>query len=146
MSYGGTDFLVYGLFKEWYLDHPEIENMKKSELLTLVKEAGALVIQAHPFREAAYIDHIRLFPRYVHGVECYTASRNDFENGLAKQYAANYGLIEFAGSDNHSADKTKKLGGMESPKRIRSEAEFIGGVLVGEITPFAQNNPMLAVE
>ena len=33
MSYKGTDFLVYGLDKEWYLAHPEIMNMKKSELL-----------------------------------------------------------------------------------------------------------------
>lgn len=146
MSYGGTDFLVYGLFEEWYLAHPEIEGMKKSGLLTMLKGAGALIIQAHPFREATYIDHIRLFPRHVHGVEIRNASRNDFENDLAKQYAANYGLIEFAGSDNHSADKIKKLGGMESAKRICSEAEFIEGVLSGEIKPFMQVNPLIPME
>ena len=28
-SYKGTDFLIYGLDKEWYLAHPEIMNMKK---------------------------------------------------------------------------------------------------------------------
>ena len=29
MSYKGTDFLIYGLDKEWYLNHPEIMEMKK---------------------------------------------------------------------------------------------------------------------
>ena len=29
LSYKGTDFLVYGLDKEWFLAHPEIQDMKK---------------------------------------------------------------------------------------------------------------------
>lgn len=146
MSYGGTDFLVYGPMKEWYLAHPEIENMKKSQLLTMLREAGALVIQAHPFREASYIDHIRLFPRHVHGVEVVNASRNAFENQLAEQYAENYGLIKFAGSDNHSGERVKRLGGMESAERVCSEKEFIDGVISGKITYFVQNNPLINKE
>ena len=71
---GGTDFLVYGLDKQWFLDHPEILEIKKSEELSLMMDSGALVIQAHPFREAYYIDHIRLFPRHVHGVEIINSS------------------------------------------------------------------------
>ena len=145
MSYGGTDFLVYGLKKDWYLAHPEIEGMKKSQLFELLKADGALIIQAHPFREAAYIDHIRLFPRHVHGVEVVNASRNDFENGMA-DYADSYGLIKFAGSDNHSADRVKRLGGMESPYRVESESAFINGVLSGEIKFFAQKNPLITEE
>ena len=70
----GTDFLVYGLDKNWFLAHPEIETMKMSQLLPYYMEHGALVIHAHPFREAGYIDHIRLFPRSVHGVEVMNAS------------------------------------------------------------------------
>ena len=45
------DFLVYGLSKEWYLSHPEIMEMKKSEELKYLMENGALVIHAHPYRE-----------------------------------------------------------------------------------------------
>ena len=41
LSYGGTDFLVYGLDKEWYLSHPEIRDMGKSEELKLFIENGA---------------------------------------------------------------------------------------------------------
>ena len=58
LAYKGTDFLVYGLSKEWFLQHPEILDMKKSDELKLMMDSGALVIHAHPYREASYIDHI----------------------------------------------------------------------------------------
>ena len=135
-SYGGTDFLVYGLDKAWYLAHTEIKDMTKSEQLKFFMENGALVIQAHPFREARYIDHIRLFPRCIQGVEVYNASRSDFENELVRQYAKNYELIEFAGSDNHIAGRMKKFGGMQSETPIVDEKDFACRVLNGEITMF----------
>ena len=87
LSYGGTDFLVYGLDKAWFLAHPEIMDMKKSDELTFMMEQGALVIQAHPYREASYIDHIRLFPRCIHGVEIVNACRSEEENQMAKIFA-----------------------------------------------------------
>ena len=136
MSYGGTDFLVYGPDMAWYLAHPEIEGMPKSKLLPMLMEAGALVIHAHPFREASYIDHIRLFPRCVHGVERFNACRSDFENRLAGQYAENYGLIPFAGSDNHTAAGLTTLGGMRTQRPIADEADFVRAVLAREAEPF----------
>ena len=137
MSYKGTDFLVYGLDKGWYLAHPEIMDMKRSELLAYLQSHGALVIQAHPYREANYIDHIRLFPRQVHGIEILNASRPDFENNMAAYYAEYYGLIPFAGSDNHSGAKQKRLGGMESDRPIADEADFIAEVLAGGMKVFS---------
>ena len=136
MSYGGTDFLVYGIDKEWCLAHPDMHKMKKTELMTLMKEEGALIIQAHPFREAAYIDHIRLFPRHVHGVEVYNANRTEFENAMADQYADNYQLLKFSGSDNHSGGRQSKLGGMATNEPIKSVTDFINKVISGEAIPF----------
>lgn len=52
--------------------------------LSFLMESGALVIQAHPFREADYIEYIRLFPRSVLGVEDINACRGDKENEFAK--------------------------------------------------------------
>ncbi len=135
-SYKGTDFLVYGLDKAWFLAHPEIEDMKKTQMLSLLMEAGALVIQAHPYREATYIDHIRLFPRHVHGVEVYNAGRNEFENKMAELYAQNYGLLPFAGSDNHRGGAQERLGGMQTDTPIVNEADFVARVKHGEFTPF----------
>lgn len=125
LSYGGTDFLVYGLDKKWFLAHPEIMNMKKSDELAFLMENGALIIQAHPFREASYIDHIRLFPRHIHGVEVINANRTKEENNLAKIYAEHYDLIEFAGSDNHTASKQKEIAGVCFDEPICSIEEFI---------------------
>lgn len=136
LSYKGTDFLVYGLHMDWFLAHPEIENMKKTEELRLMADSGALVIQAHPFREAWYIDHIRLFPRSVHGVEVCNANRTDAENAMALQYADGYGLLHFAGSDNHTAARVQRLAGMESDTPIRDEQEFVQKVLSGIMKPF----------
>lgn len=136
LSYKGTDFLVYGLDQEWFLQHPEIEGMKKSEELQLLMDAGALVIQAHPYREANYIDHIRLFPRHVHGVEVCNATQSDFRNEMARIYADAYELVHFAGSDNHRADGAPRLAGMESDTPIADEQDFIRRVLDGRMKPF----------
>lgn len=133
---GGTDFLVYGLDKAWFLAHPEIMEMKKSEQLKFFMAQGALIIQAHPFREASYIDHIRLFPRYIHGVEVYNACRNDFENKLAEAYCNAYGLIPFAGTDNHRGGDRTTLGGMQTETPLVNEQDFIDRVLNGTAVPF----------
>lgn len=136
MSYKGTDFLVYGLDKAWFLAHPEIMEMTRSALLTFLMESGALVIQAHPYREAYYIDHIRLYPRCVHGIEILNASRPDFENNMAAYYAEYYDLLPFAGSDNHSAEKHKRLGGMQSETPVTDEADFITRIRAREMEIF----------
>lgn len=136
ISNWGTDFLVYGLDKAWYIAHPEIYDMNKKELLAMMKEAGALIMQAHPFREAGYIDHIRLYPRSVHGVEIDNANRTAFENEMARQYALNYDLLPFAGSDNHGEIEQVEFAGMQSETPIADEQDFIRKVLSGEMTPF----------
>lgn len=137
ISYKGTDFLIYGLDKEWFLSNPQIMDMKKKDELQYLAENGALVIQAHPYREAGYIDHIRLFPRSVHGVEVINACRNELENAMADHYAKSYGLLPFAGSDNHCGMAQKKLAGMCSDMPIKDEQEFIKKVLSGEMYIFS---------
>ena len=139
MTYKGTDFLVYGLDKEWYLKNPQIMDMKKSDELEYLMNCGALVIQAHPFREAGYIDHIRLFPRCVHGVEVMNSTKTEFQNNMARIYAENYGLIEFAGSDNHSAGTDILLAGMCSETPIVSETDFTQRVKNGQMEIFILN-------
>lgn len=136
-SYKGTDFLVYGLDKAWYLSHPEIDGMKYSAKLSLFAEHGALIIQAHPYREASYIDHIRLFPRHVEGVEVDNACRKDFENRMAVHYADAYGLIPFAGTDNHNGKRIGRLAGMCSDEPILDEKDFIRRVRQGTMKPFS---------
>ena len=136
MSYMGIDFLIYGLEKEWYLANPQIMKMKKKEELIYLMSCGALVIHAHPFREDAHNDYIRLFPRQVHGVEIINSSRSDDVNEMARLYAKHYGLLEFAGSDNHSGSKMKQLAGMCSDIPIQSEQDFVDMIFHGKMKVF----------
>ena len=136
LSYKGTDFLIYGLDKEWYLAHPEIMEMKQSAKLTFMMEEGALVVQAHPFREKDYIDHIRLFPRAVHAVEIINCAQTDAVNRMAGIYAQEYGLAVTAGSDNHSAGRAKALAGIETDTPLNSVKDFIDCVLARKLSVF----------
>ena len=131
---------MYGLDKEWFFTHPEIEKMKIRDKLTLMEESGALIIQAHPFREASYIDYIRLFPRNVHGVEIINASRSDEENDMAKHYAEQYSLFKFAGSDNHTASNRKKLAGVCCAEPVCDVADFIAKVKNQKVDVFTITN------
>lgn len=140
ISYKGTDFLIYGLDKEWYLKHPEIMDMKKSDELKLFKEHGAFVVQAHPFREAGYIDHIRLFPDSVDGIEVINACRTDKENKMADIYADCYGFFKTAGTDNHFGGDIPRLAGMESECEINSVHDFIKAVKNNKMKLFYVDN------
>lgn len=136
MSYGGTDFLVYGLDKEWWYEHTDILNERKSRQLPYMMSEGALVVHAHPFREADYIDHIRLFPRGVEGAEVINAERTEFENKMADLYADSYGFVKTAGSDNHVAGGAKRLAGMECEEAVESVDDFIKKVREGKMKLF----------
>ena len=138
-SYKGTDFLIYGLTPEWYINHPEFLEMSTKQALALAIEEGALVIHAHPFREAGYIDHIRLFPRSVHGVEIINACRTDFENDMAKDYADNYKLLYFAGSDNHIASNQKLLSGVSFETSLVDELDFVKRVKNNQMGIFVED-------
>ncbi len=140
ISYKGTDFLIYGLDEEWYYAHPEIMEMKKTDELDFMIKEGAYVVQAHPYREANYINHVRLFPRSVHAVEIYNACRKPLENKMAKIYAKEYNLATFAGTDNHFGAKQKFLGGMQSKKPVTSEKDFVTKLLNGEMKIFKLKN------
>ena len=136
ISYRGTDFLIYGLDKEWFLAHPEIMDMKKSEELPFLASHGALVVQAHPYRQDRHIDHIRLFPHCIEGVETVNACRTELENRMADIFADAYGFVKTAGSDNHISSRLTHLAGMESDTPLVDEADFIRRVRNREMKIF----------
>ena len=136
ISFSGNHFLVYGLEKEWYLAHSEIADMPFSEMLTFMRGEGAFVCHAHPFDERSFIDHIKLLPRCVDAVEIVNAKKTDFQNAMANLYADAYGLIKFAGSDNHSAGRGNSLAGIECEEPILNIADFIAKAKAGKLMPF----------
>lgn len=132
----GADFLTYGLDKQWLYNNRDLDLMDINSYLDFVRAQGAYVVHAHPFREDFYIPMIQLLPRKVDAVEIINACRKDFENRLAAQYAENYGLQIFAGSDNHVAERQKRLSGIETEKELSSIDELIAAVRAGEFKLF----------
>ena len=138
-SYHGTDFLVYGLGKEWLMQHPQIKDATVEEQYQLVHEAGGMVIHAHPFRKEFYIPEVRLFPEYVDGVERINAThvRNfkdqEGENLFDKcalEYALKNDFPQTAGSDIHSVDLLG--GGMAFSRKLENIQDYITAVIKRE--------------
>lgn len=131
-GYNGTEFLIYGLSKEWLLTHPEIKDATVEEQLALVHAGGGLVVHAHPFREEDYIPEIRLFPELVDGVEGINAThschlsvshnKKEFDE-RAVAYAREHRLPMTAGSDVHSTYLFG--GGMAFKRRLSSAQDFV---------------------
>lgn len=137
LSYRGTDFLIYGIEKEFYAAHPEIMDMTKEEELQFLMDNGAFIVQAHPFRFGErQIDHIRLYYDKVHAVEVINAGRTDMQNRLAAIYAEAFGHLKFAGTDNHRAGRQPRFAGMQSDRPINSVREFIEACKNGEMSIF----------
>lgn len=138
-GYNGTEFLIYGLSKEWLLTHPEIKDASVEEQLELVHAGGGMVIHAHPFREEAYIPKIRLYPELVDGVEGINAThschlsvshnKKEFDE-RAVAYAAEHKLPMTAGSDVHSAYLLG--GGMALKRRLKDGQDFVAAIRNGE--------------
>lgn len=135
-GYSGPEFLIYGMTPEWLADHEEIREASAAEQYRFIHEAGGMVIQAHPFREAWYIDEIRLYPNDVDGCEMFNATHvtplsqshhNPEYNVKAVAYGKEHDFPATAGSDVHST--TLFGGGMAFKTKLESPQDFIERVL-----------------
>lgn len=126
-TYGGSDFLTFGLDKEWLLNHPDILSLRLHEYCDLVHAQGGFIVHAHPFREASYIAMFRLLPRRVDAVETINACNTDFENQCADKYADMFELIKVAGSDTHS-DKPGKVSGIQLNRRVKDINDLLNAI------------------
>ena len=138
-GYAGTEFLLYGIDKEWMLANPTLRHASIEELYELVHQKGGMVIHAHPYREEDYIPEIRLFPEWVDGVEAVNAMHSNSKSvshnapeydEKAIAYAREHKFPMTAGSDIHY---TNLLGGGVAFKRkLTSGADYVKAVLSGE--------------
>lgn len=141
-GYHATEFLIYGPDKAWMKAHPELCTISVEEQYRLIHEAGGMVIHAHPFREAAYIKEVRLYPECVDGVEGVNAHHssiltsqhyNPKYNERAIAYAKEHGLPITAGSDMHTtglvgagvAFATKLNSVQDYVERIKSGKDYV---------------------
>ncbi|NLM96033.1 MAG: histidinol phosphatase [Halanaerobiaceae bacterium] len=126
-TFRGTDLLTYGLDKDWLLQNPGLLDLHINQYCDLVHRDGGFIVHAHPFREADYIDLIRLLPRKIDAVEVMNACRTDFENDCADKYADMYGLLKFAGTDNHRGF-LDRLSGIQLKRSLEDIGDMIEAV------------------
>lgn len=132
--FGKDEFLLYGIDKQWLIDHECIMDMTRHELHETIRNAGGIMIQAHPFRERDYLSDIKLAPSACDGVEVYNAANKANMNALGYEYTVELGLPMSAGSDIHALHNSD-MGGMLFDKKIGSIGEFVSAMKAGTGVP-----------
>jgi hypothetical protein len=135
-TFGGDDYLVYGLDKGWLLEHPEARRWTRKEQYQAVKAAGGCVVHAHPFRQHYYIRKVYLVPNLVDAVEAANAgNREQYYDVLAMRYAAKLGLPITAGSDIHHVDQAEAgdLYGVYLENKLERASDFAAFIRNGGI-------------
>ena len=132
----GDDYLVYGLDKDWLLEHPEMRMWSRGEQYRAVKEAGGCVVQAHPFRQRDYIAKVVLSTGCVDAVEAANCGNADASfDALAFRYAKKIGKPMTAGSDIHNVSLVYSgdVFGVYLNEKLNGIDDYVKIILNGEI-------------
>lgn len=136
LEYGvkAAEFLMYNIDKQFLLDCEDFDKWNPKKAFDAVHEAGGFIIHAHPFRERDYIDHIKLYPRHVDGVEVINGAHFDHLdfNDRARLYARMYDLPMTAGSDTHSVN-CMYGSGVETEKKILTPFDYLLQIQAGSL-------------
>ena len=121
----GKEVLLYGITPEFLYAHPELRDCTLESISKAAREYGALVFQAHPYRNRSYVEDPdeNLPIEYLDGFESYNVCNVGDENERAHAYAVKNGLLEAAGSDAH-AEFQKLRYGIKCAHRIKNSAEL----------------------
>lgn len=129
---GGSDYLVYGLDKQWLMKNDRILDMELTDFLEYARRCGGFVVQAHPFRNYGYIRSTVHAPHFTDAVEAVNASHiragHPEFNERATLYAEWYGLPVTGGSDSHNTSGKWFGGGVMSETRFTSAADYAKAV------------------
>ena len=130
-GFRGTEFLIYGLDKEWLMNHPDILSWTVEEQYKHVHEDGGFVVHAHPFRIRPYIKEVRLFPEYVDAVEVINIKNyNDNFDREALLYARKHKLPTTAGTDAHGEEDIQS--GVAFHHKLTGIEDYINSIKSGD--------------
>ncbi len=134
---GGSEFLIYGLDKNWLLQHEEIMNLRISELYKLVRDSGGAMVQAHPFRQAPYLERIAIYPDYCDAIEAVNTSNPKDQNDNALWYGNTFNLYMTCGSDTHWLGRDN-LGGICTERKLERVEDYVALIRNKEPIEFYQ--------
>lgn len=131
-GFEGTEYLIYGLGRDWLYAHPEISHITIEDQYRLVHAGGGFVVHAHPFRRREYVKRLRLTPEYEDAVEVINGAHcRDIEgcdpiwNDQAREYALQYGKPMTAGSDVHGTGSSFVNSAVLTHRPIKSTEDYI---------------------
>ena len=130
-NFDGDEFLIYGLDKEWLLNHPDLLSYNRSKQYDIIHADGGLVVQAHPFRERGYLKDIHLNPETVDAMEGYNAFNEIWHNHNAEHYCHDHGFFMTAGSDIHKTGSLPPDGhyGMEFDEPLTCAGDYVKNII-----------------
>ena len=129
-TFDGDDYLVYGLDKEWLLEHSEARRWNRKQQFDEVRRYGGCVVQAHPFRQAYYINCVHLSSGCVDAVEIANGGNEPSCDALARLYSEKLGLPATAGSDRHNAENVRPdtVFGVYLDKKMESIGDYVKAI------------------
>jgi hypothetical protein len=127
-SIRGSDFLTYGLDVDFLIQHPGIDGMSIEKYSATVRKYGGYIAQAHPYREAFYIEKCYPAPAYLlDGIEVFNVMNSKSANEKAVDFAKEYNLPMQSGSDSHSIGNYT-YGGIKLRERAQSFNDIISAI------------------
>ncbi|MCL2007044.1 MAG: histidinol-phosphatase [Treponema sp.] len=127
---GGDDYLIYGLDRNWLLEHPQVRFWTREEQFEQVRQSGGCIVHAHPFRQYPHINRICLSSA-IDGVEAGNRAHHQSFDALAYSYAKKLGFPVLAGSDIHYVDgiiDIDSVFGVILDKKMESIADYVDAI------------------
>ncbi len=115
------DFLIYGIDEKFLFRHPDLCFMDQQTVYELCHSYGAVLYQAHPFREPC----IPRNPEFLDGVEFNQRPHSGNHNEKLIQWAKSCPKLNFiSGSDCHDLDQVG-FGGIQTDRPVNDIKELV---------------------
>ncbi|MBR4235358.1 MAG: histidinol-phosphatase [Clostridia bacterium] len=133
-NYAGDEYLIYGVDREFLLEHEYIEAWSRQKLFDEVRAWGGVTLQAHPFRERGYIKKLHFTLEGIDGVEGLNMGNNPWEDVCALKYARKLGLPVTCGSDIHNAANAvpERLAAVALDEPVNSSLDYASYIRAGK--------------
>jgi len=124
----GSDFLTYGLDLGFLLAHPHFDILSIEKYSALVRDCGGFLAQAHPYRDAWYVEN--KFPvesSLVDAFEVFNSMDSDASNKKAYEFAKRNNVPIQAGSDSHHI-RHARYSGIKMAEKAKNVFDIIDAI------------------
>ena len=129
----GSDFLTYGLDLDFLIAHPHVDELRIEDYSTLVRNNGGYIAQAHPYRDAYYIENQHpVRPHLLDGVEVYNSYDSEPINSRAYAFALDNNLPMQSGTDSHGRGD-RRFRGIILEKKAETIHDIINAIKAKEV-------------